>query len=500
MRKLALRAVVFGVTISGGVHAFGQGEENTPPVIQDVSWEIARNVGGDAMFGPWEPFVAFDPATENAFELDLILLTVTVFDPDFDGEEGDGIFFLNQTLWIPVPGYPAPEPPPIGEDRFQFFPEDEGLKPASGTTLEFEILFQVPAFVGRNQARLRGIIDFDVRWMFHLLVSNEQSPDCTSYVSGLVDLPCEEAVDAWNQFFYAVENPVLIAPNAPPFADAGADRTVPAGFEVILDGSRTFDAFNIGFDVGDANVFEKDTLTFTWEWLSGPVRVDPVQTDSRSPYAVVTLSVPNDPNDPNNQYYEYRLTVDDNVNALPSTDTVRITVLDQLPPMTPPIAVIEGPANAQPVRSVITLVSRSTDADHPEDPNGILLTYRWQQTNELGGPLAPEELLDAFQPLAGLTSKVSSWQALKVGTFHFRLLVDDGDFRSSARFSVEVIETETGGVTERADSGPTTQSTVSHDEGSSGSQNLPAPTLCGAGMLPVAVVPLGLCVLRRRIR
>ncbi|MFQ5806854.1 MAG: hypothetical protein ACE5I3_10430, partial [Phycisphaerae bacterium] len=233
------------------------------------------------------------------------------------------------------------------------------------------------------------------------------------------------------------------------------------------------------------------TLTFTWEWISGPVRVDPVQTDPSDPIAIVTLTVPG--------VYEYRLIVDDNVNALPSTDTVRITVVDELPPKTPPVAIIEGPANAQPVGAIITLVSRSTDPDRPDDPNGLLLDYRWQQTNELGGPLAPEELQDAFQPLSGLTEKKSTWQAITPGTFYFRLLVDDGDFRSSARFSVEVIDTETGGSTAAAGNSPAAGGSNSGD-GASQQQSLPTPAFCGAGMLPVAVLPLALCVMRRRMR
>ena len=117
---------------------------------------------------------------------------------------------------------------------------------------------------------------------------------------------------------------------------------MPAGFEIILDGSRTFDSFNQGFDVGSEDVFEKDDLSFTWEWISGPTRVNPVQTDEGDPTATVFLTVA-DPNEP----YVYRLTVDDNVNALPSTDSVAITVVEELEDKNPPVAVIEGPASAR---------------------------------------------------------------------------------------------------------------------------------------------------------
>ena len=365
MRNTVLLATFVGFALSGAVPALAQGGDNTPPVIVSVTWEISRNVGGDAIFGPFQPLESFDPATELAHELDIIWITVEVVDPDFDGEEGDGIYYLNQTLWWPVLGYPAPEPPPISEDRFEFFPGDDGLKPASGTTLEFTFSFQVPSFSGRNQARLRGFIDYDVRWQFHLMISNEQDPGCGSSAQNLVVQPCDNPVDEWNEFFYAIQNPVLIPPNPPPFADAGADRTVAAG-TITLDGSRSFEAYNIGFNVDSGDVFDKDTLTFTWEWVSGPVRADPVQSDPSDPTATVTLAAPGD--------YVFRLIVDDNVNALPSTDSVTITV-GTLPPRNPPIVDIDGPLTPVPVGSIVTLTSESTD------PDGDELEYRWQQTD-----------------------------------------------------------------------------------------------------------------------
>lgn len=495
MKKVASLLIALGLTMSGGVPAMAQ-DDNTPPAFVDVEWQIAHYNGGDPQFGWFSAYEAFDPANDIAFELDIIWITVTVFDPDFDGEEGDGVHYTNQTLWLPYPGYVAPEPPPIANDRFLFFPQEEGLKPPEGTTLTFEFFFQVPPFAGKNQARLRGLIDYDVEWLLRIIISNTEDPGCSSGVRGLVGPPCEEAVDIWDQTFRAIENPVLAAPNPPPFADAGADRTVPAGVEVILDGSRTLDNFNQGFNVASEDIFEKDQLTYTWEWISGPARVDPIQADPADPVATVYLDIPNDPSDPNDLYYEYRLTVDDNVNALPSTDAVRITVVDELPEKNPPVAIIEGPASARPVGSIITLVSRSYDPDRLDDPNGVLLEYRWQQTNELGGPLDPDELQDAFQPLGGMTEKTSSWQALTAGTFYFRLLVDDDDFRSNARFSVEVIDTETGGAMETAGDSPSGSGATG--ESGAGEQGLTGSAGCGAGILPLAVAPLAMCVLRRR--
>lgn len=502
MRRTGLLFVAAGLAMLGAIPAAAQ--NNAPPVITNVAWGIYRNIGGDPSFGPFDPPLNLDPTPFNpnadlARELDLITLDVTVVDPDFTEEADDQVYYLKQTAWIPYDGYLAPEPPVIGDDQDKFLPEEEGLSPAAGqTSLTIPFVFQVPAFDGQNQAKLRGRIPYDVRWILHLMVSNTQDPGCTTgpyyYSDGYISYPCDEAVNSWDQLFYAVENPVLIGPNPPAFADAGADRTVPAGYSVILDGSRSIDNYNRGFDVGSTNVFDKDTLTYTWEWVSGPVRVDPVQDSPHDPQATVKLDVPNDPSDPHNQYYEYRLTVDDNVNALPTQDSVRITVVDELPTENPPVAIIEGPASARPVGSIITLVSRSYDPDRPDDPNGVLLSYRWQQTNELGGPLSADELQEAFQPLGGMTEKTASWQALKVGTYYFRLLVDDDLFRSSAQFSVEVIPTETAGAEETAGNG------ASSGDTSSTGQDLAAPTACGAGMLPVAITPLALCLLRRRLR
>jgi hypothetical protein len=482
MRSLCLGAIG-AFCFAGALPALAQDDE-TPPIIESLSLEIGRNMGVTP-YGPFEPLVPFNPATELAREGDWIRITVVVTDNDLP-ENSDSIFVRKTSVWLPLVTSPAPEPPPMPGDTPGFrAPRYTSIGVGTAT---FIIDFIIPEWIGVNQARLRGEIDWDVRWAVTIEVSAEEDPGEDTFIS------------IAGFMLYAVEQTAFRPPNPPPFADAGADQTVPRGLEVILNGSRTYDYYNAGFDVTSEDVFEKDTLTFTWEWISGPIRVDPVPYpagDSHSPIAIVTLNVPNDPDDPNDVYV-YRLTVDDNVNALPSTDSVRIRVLDELPPKTPPRAVIEGPANPQPVGAIITLVSRSTDPDRPDDPNGILLDYRWQQTNELGGPLAPEELQNTFVPLSGQTEKKSTWQALTPGTFYFRLLVSDGDFLANATFSVAVFEPETSGATATADEPPSDDGSGLNDASEQGEPA--SPSLCGAGMLPVAVVPLALCVWRRRGR
>ncbi len=483
MRSACLGAIVV-FAVAGALPVVAQ-DDDVPPIIESISLEIARNQGV-TLFGPFDPFVPFDPASELAREGDWIRITVVVIDDDLP-DNADSIFVRKQSEWLPLLGSPAPEPPPMPGDTTNFrAPRYTSIDVGTAT---FVLDFIIPEWLGVNQARLRGEIDWDVRWFVTIAVSPEEEPG--------EDTPISTA----SFVLYGVEQLAFRPSNPPPFADAGPDQTVPMGIVVILNGSRTFDLYNAGFDVTSEDVFEKDMLTYTWEWISGPLRVDPVEYpagDPHSPIALVTLDVPNDPDDPNDVYV-YRLTVDDNVNALPSTDSVRIRVLVELPPRTPPRAVIEGPANPQPVGTIVTLVSRSTDPDRPDDPNGILLDYRWEQTNELGGHLESDELQDAFVALSGQTEKTSTWQALRPGTFYFRLLVDDGDFISNATFSVEVVETATGGVTVAGD-GATIRSDSGSGDGTARDGGLSGPSLCGAGMLPLAVVPLALCVLRRRVR
>lgn len=459
-------------------------EGNNPPTIDIIAWDVVQASGWvvvydrDLGIGSLSDIEAFIHE-----ELDLIIVTLEIQDADWSGDP-DGQNEENEQYYLRFQAVmgalgPPEAPPILGADEDFFGASvDQGFAPPPGQTVSTNVIsFFVPLFLGKNQDRLRGLIDYDVWWMLEFAVSNEEEPG-----EGAM-------IDREFVFLQAIESPALGPVNPPAFADAGPDRTVPAGFEVILDGSRTFDSFNVGFDESDdENIFEKDKLTFTWEWLSGPVPIEPAQEDPRDPLALVTLDVPG--------AYVYRLIVDDNVNALPSTDSVVITVVSSLPSKNPPQAVIVGPANAVAIGQVITLDGESETVD----PDGDELRFRWLQTNELGGQLTFEELQKAFLALSGVDEAVSTWQAISAGTFYFRLLVDDGDFRSSAMFSVEVVEAGeagAGGTTGNGSSGTGdsgTSDTGADDQAPSSS------ALCGAGVLPLAVVPLALCVMRRRVR
>lgn len=476
--KLILSVALLAAAGAGIAAAQPQG--NAPPAIDNVVWEISR-FRGPNQFPPYAAFVAFDPVVDIARELDLIRVTATVSDPDFQTEGQDGVFYLNTTAFFPVPGYPSPEPPPFPGDIFVFFPaEGEGLRPPPGLpTLDIEILMLIPEFNGRNQGRLRGLFDFDVRWRFLFAVTNTQDPGCALTPQGQL-INCQEFVATYNNVFRAIENPLIPTPNPPPFADAGADQTVEVGNTVLLDGSGSFDGYNVGFgfDPANADVPDADQLTYDWEWVSGPERVDPIVRDpvNAPQLAEVTL----------NQIgvYVYRLTVNDGVNPQNSTDTVTITAVSAIPENRPPTASISGPAGNIIIGSLIRL-----DGTGSSDPDGDPLTFRWVQTDELGNALSASDTR-LFQPLSGLQSPISTWQAVKTGTFYFRLLVSDGDFTASAQTSLTIVPAGTAGATFISPDSP-----EAADDGA-GDRATPIGA-CGGSLLPLLALPLLLRLMRR---
>ena len=275
----------------------------------------------------------------------------------------------------------------------------------------------------------------------------------------------------------------MAPPNPPTFADAGPDQAVELGTTVTLDGGRTYDGFNLGFDPMSGDTFEKDTLTFAWEWISGPQRVDPLQDEPINPQATVTLNLVGD--------YVYRVTVDDNVNSLPGTDSVTITVVEDIPGNQAPIAIVDGPT-AVVVGDIVTL-----DGSGSADPDGDSLWYHWRQTDELGGELPADDLSQTFLPISGREEAISTWQVVRAGTFYVRLLVGDGLLTDiSDIHSIDVVEPATAGATVVSEAEPAEEAEEVGDP-----VELPAPpVLCGAGMFPLALVPLLMWPMRGRIR
>ena len=273
------------------------------------------------------------------------------------------------------------------------------------TTVLIDAFIQVPEFNGVSQARLRGQRNFDVAWGVDICVANSESPDQAGF-------------DCTGFTLKAVENTALLPPNPPPVADAGGGSTVTAGTTVKLNGSRSFDGANIGFNPLDPNVFAKDTLRYTWEWISGPDPNAPlIVPDPCDPAnALVTLTTVT----PADQPYVFRLSVSDQYNALPATAVVQIFVAPASARNRAPHAVITAPAGAIAIGGTIQLSGTAST-----DPDGNTLTYRWRQTNSLGGDLQSDEIQAAFQPLDGLDAAVTRWQAISTGTFYFTLVVTD---------------------------------------------------------------------------
>jgi hypothetical protein len=437
-------------------------------------------------------------------EGDTLYVCLQIQDLDWAAAQGEqtneeqGVVMTMISMWSPYVALGVdygPEPPVVSTDRtgadygegdrdYYFAPP-----PAQGNTVAVELEWLVPQFNGPNQARLRGLIDYDVKWLVTITVRN-----------GSANSPPQEGtlVDAVSFWVCALENPNLVPGNPPPFADAGGEQTVTVGDTVRLDGSRSYDGSNVGFDPFDPEVYDKDMLQYNWEWVSGPERVDP-QPDpdapptvvaGRWPVAVVTLDVAGT--------YAYRLLVDDGVNSPPSTDEVTIRVLPFIAENRKPRAVITGPT--RPVAVGGKIVLSATDSS---DPDGDALSYRWRQTNEVGGALMPDEVLAGFQPLDGVTSETASWIAIEPGTYYFQLLVTDpAGLSDTALTSVEVVEVATTGNTaSRASDGSESNLPADKSAGSAGNDSPAAPAACGGGaLLPLAVLPglLGLMRGRRR--
>lgn len=486
------------VMLAAGLSAFlaqAQSNESPPNIINVVISTTPCSSPTPWVFGT-------DPCL---LETDVLYACVTVQDVDWaesdnGGGNDEGVAATTQAFWTPYVSKGilyAPEPPPVPTDRpgprtFYYFP-----RPGSGDTLLIQVPFLVPEFQGQNQARLRGEIDYDVSWFWQICVRNH------SIDSEEVDL--DKPAVCTGIDVCALENPSLAGSNPSPAADAGRDQVVAlnaisSSVTVRLDGSRTFDGSNVGFDPESSEIFAKDTLQYTWEWISGPVRVDPEPDNDGNPATFsVTLTVPS----PDNNPYVYRLLVQDGHNAVPSSDSVSIWVRTALPLQRAPLVKLVGPTESVQVGETITLdASGSTDPDTGDTAN---LLFRWRQTNEVGGDLAADQVLVGLQPISGLKAAVAQWRAVEPGDYYFRVLVTDQPqlrdpvlegqaLSSAATYAVRVVEASAGGSQAREVQNETPQ--TSGDLLTA----LPISGACGAGFVPFALLPLAALPLLRRSR
>lgn len=476
-----------GVLAIAGVIPAGAQITGNSPIISITRWQVTRS-GTTSIIYDRDLAIGTiaDISNFQHMEQDDVDVFIEVTDPDWispittdpqTGEQtndNEPVFLLFAIDPIPTAG--PPDAPPIRYNPVGWFPtEGEGFRPLPGPTTPYIFVppqpyqFTIPEINGRSQERLLGNRNYDVLYFIQLCAANDPDTD-----------PQPAFIDCLQGTISVIENPALRPGSPNVFADAGGDQQAVVGDTIQLDGSRTFDSYNVGFDPANPFVIEQNTLQFSWEWLSGPVRVDPVQTGDNNPVASVTFSTAGT--------YEFRLTVDSlQAAGPPSTDVVVVTVLQTPAPQNPPTAVIIGPANAVIVGQTITL-DGSTSSDPENDP----LTFRWRQTNALGQPLTGEQLLTGFQALSGVDTNKSTWQAVTPGTFYFRLLVSDAQFTSVATFSIRVIENSTGGANAIAES-PAADSAVED----SAVQVAPIG-LCGAGLAPLSLLPLALLALKRR--
>ncbi len=146
---------------------------------------------------------------------------------------------------------------------------------------------------------------------------------------------------------------VVAAPNSPPVADAGADRTVYVGEQVTLDGTGSSDA-------------DDDPLSYAWSFSSVPAGSTAALDDATAAAPVFTPNVAGT--------YVVQLIVNDGkVDSAP--DTVSVTVRER------PVAEA-GPEQGVTVGATVQLDgSASTPADGT-------LTYAWRFTAKPAGSLA----------------------------------------------------------------------------------------------------------------
>ncbi len=511
--KKALLILALAATGVSGFKAWGQSGSEVPPRIDSVTFYIARFIGDpdfgfrdafDAWFTfyglydyLWDTPVPFDPSTDLAEELDAIVVAMVVIDDDLaeqDPNSDEKLEFFYRVDAFGSDGPPA-APPLLGATNAKYLQQEQPPRlddPENAVLMTFTLW--VPRILGANQARLRGAVDYDVFWNTNVRVANGESPDNGAWDSAYFTL-------------FAIQNRRFLPQNPPPYADAGVDRLVAKGSQVRLDGSRSFDSSNLGFDPNNPAVFEKDRLEYAWEWISGPEQVA-ISEDPNAPggpYALVTLNTITADNNP----YVFRLLVSDGTNSPPSTDVVRIWVVTSIPPNRTPTAVIlDGTGQrldlSVPVQAKVgdVLVFKALAGADGADPDKDELTYRWRQTNAVGGALMADEVAAGYQPLKGVEQQEATWKAPLEGTYYFMLTVTDpGGLSSAALVTVDVAEAPAGSTASGTQS-PRTRDISGYLADNPPLEDRPASSgMCGAGGLAtLTVVPFGLGLLRQRRR
>ncbi len=201
------------------------------------------------------------------------------------------------------------------------------------------------------------------------------------------------------------------AANTPPVADAGADRTVDVGDQVLLDGGGSFDA-------------DGDSLSYLWS-LSRPSGSAAVLSDLTSPVPSFTADVEG--------VYAVTLVVND-AEAPSQPDVVLINaVAGQI--NDPPVA------NAGVEQNVITGDLVNLDGSASSDPENDPLTYAWALSRPAGSSAV----------LSDVSSVTPSFTPDVDGNYSVILVVNDGEFNSAPDSITVTASTDDPPV---ADAGP----------------------------------------------
>ena len=178
--------------------------------------------------------------------------------------------------------------------------------------------------------------------------------------------------------------------NHAPTAEAGVDKDVQFGTRVNLDGRSSSDP--------DGN-----PLSYSWAQVSGP-QATLYNAQSAQPYFDATLT----------GTLMFELIVNDGkVNSTPDTVTIRVLKANNAP-------IADAGTNMKvKVGTMVTL-----DASASTDPDGDILTYRWEQVS------------GATVELTGFNTMKPSFTPTVTGVLEFKVIVSDG--QASAEDSVQI--------------------------------------------------------------
>jgi RHS repeat-associated protein len=182
-----------------------------------------------------------------------------------------------------------------------------------------------------------------------------------------------------------------ISANRPPVANAGADQNVVTGSQVTLDGSLSADP-------------DGDLLSYQWTMTERPAGSTAVLSSSDAVRPTFTADV--------DGTYRISLTVNDGMLTSPA-DEVVITATR---PNTPPTA------NAGPDQQVTAGALVTLDGSTSFDPDGDLITYRWEFISRPEGSAAVLSSSTVVRPT--LTADLP-------GVYTLRLIVNDGQADSA---------------------------------------------------------------------